>query len=209
MTLKMISHSNLRSPKWLKASKDVPCSYCGAQDKTVVGAHYQGFRSHTFGKGTGIKPHDICIADLCSKCHQMFDAYYIDFLNIESWSEVHKKTYLSERFLFCILKSIIHRFQNGIFFETQKSKQQRTRSQEGYYRKWCREFANFVGLTPDEMHNEILKQCYGTKVIDTPFGKKEVPSMRSTDTDKYSYSELIECLIRVASTVGFVVPPSH
>ena len=61
----------------LEAARDQSCVNCGVMDGTVVAAHYQGMRSHLFGKGTGLKPHDICIADLCSKCHRLFDDYLI------------------------------------------------------------------------------------------------------------------------------------
>ena len=46
----------------------------------------------------------------------------------------------------------------------------RSRPQEGYYRKWCRAFAEFCGMTPDEMHNEMLYRTFGTIEVETRFG---------------------------------------
>lgn len=54
------------------------CVRCGAQDGTIVPAHYSGFRKHTYGAGTGIKVDDRLTADLCGVCHEYMDSVRID-----------------------------------------------------------------------------------------------------------------------------------
>jgi hypothetical protein len=107
----------VRSKKLLNGARDQSCVNCGARDGTVVAAHYQGMRSHLLGKGTGHKPHDICVADLCHKCHRAFDLYQISPLD-ESISSVGdpyaKKIDVSEQFLFNIMKTILRRIDQGI-----------------------------------------------------------------------------------------------
>lgn len=58
-----------RIPKLLVLAKNRTCVACHIHDDTTVAAHYQGFRSHTYGKGRGIKPHDAMSAQLCFRCH--------------------------------------------------------------------------------------------------------------------------------------------
>lgn len=67
----------IRSKKLLAAARGESCVNCGVSDDTIVAAHYQGLRSHQYGKGKGQKPHDILVADLCHKCHHAFDSYKV------------------------------------------------------------------------------------------------------------------------------------
>lgn len=97
----------------------------------------------------------------------------------------------------------------GVVIEIKPMKSARTRPQENYYRKWCAEFARFCGMTPDEMHEEMLCQCYGSTEHATKFGLRRRPAKRSSDASKTDYSELIETLCRVAAEVGFYVPPAE
>jgi hypothetical protein len=85
----------------------------------------------------------------------------------------------------------------------------RSRSQEGYYRKWSRGFGEFCGMTPDEMHNELLLQAFGTIEVETKFGWKKRPNKRSGNTTKEEFSVLIDTLIRTAAEMGFDIPPAH
>lgn len=101
----------IRSRKYLNAAQGKPCVCCGKNDGTVVACHYQGLRSQALGKGTGIKPHDIAVADLCSTCHQKFDAYEIGFQDYDD--PFMKKIDHSEEFLFRILLTIIQRIRDG------------------------------------------------------------------------------------------------
>jgi hypothetical protein len=84
----------------------------------------------------------------------------------------------------------------------------KTRSQENYYRKWCGQFAKYCGLTPDEMHEEILCITYGSEEVETKFGTRRRPVQRSSSASVKEYSELVETLIRVAAEMGFAVPPA-
>ena len=99
------------------------------------------------------------------------------------------------------------RAKHGVTIEVKPLKTRRSRPQENYYRKWCGGFAKFCGLTPDEMHNELLCQCYGSEEINTKFGVVRRPVKRSNDATRGDYSELIETLCRVASEMGYSVPP--
>ena len=85
----------------------------------------------------------------------------------------------------------------------------RSRSQEGYYRKWSRGFAEYCGVTPDEMHNDMLLQTFGTIEVETKFGWRKRPNKRSNNTTKQEFSSLIETLIRTAAEMGFDIPPAH
>ncbi len=64
-----------RNKKYLKEANGQSCIRCGISDGTIVACHYSGLWSHKLGKGRGIKPHDFCVADLCSSCHNYFDNY--------------------------------------------------------------------------------------------------------------------------------------
>ena len=91
----------------------------------------------------------------------------------------------------------------GATLELSPLKTNRTRPQENYYRVWSREFAKHVGLTPDEMHDEILCIHFGSEEIDTPFGMKRRPLQRSSVSSKTEYMELIDTIIRIATEMGF------
>lgn len=56
-----------RSPKLLKAVRELPCQVCGAEDGTVCAAH------RNEGKGMGIKVSDALVAAMCFRCHQSLD----------------------------------------------------------------------------------------------------------------------------------------
>ena len=94
----------------------------------------------------------------------------------------------------------------GMTIELKPQKTNRSRPQENYYRKWSREFGKHVGLTPNEMHEEILCIHFGSEDIDTPFGVKRRPTQRSTQSNREQYTDLIETLIRVAAEMEFNIP---
>ncbi len=56
-----------------KAAKDKPCVRCGAEDGTVVLAHYFGPRRHNYGGGMSRKGDDVVGAWLCGECHTWMD----------------------------------------------------------------------------------------------------------------------------------------
>ena len=99
----------IRSEKLLSAAKEATSVNCGIRDDTIVAAHYQGLRSHLYGKGKGQKPHDICTADLCHKCHRAFDNY-----EVGEGSDIQKKIDASEQFQHLILQTIIRRINEGV-----------------------------------------------------------------------------------------------
>tara|TARA_R100001369_G_scaffold79586_1_gene109648 strand:+ start:39 stop:524 length:486 start_codon:yes stop_codon:yes gene_type:complete len=107
------------------------------------------------------------------------------------------------------IKGIVDLMDNkeSAVYVTLSDKSPRSRTQEGYYRKWSRAFGEFCGMTPDEMHNEILFQTFGTIEIETRFGWKKRPNKRSGNTTKQEFGNLIETLIRTAAEMGFNVPP--
>ena len=77
-------------------ARDQSCVRCGADDGTVVLAHYTGLRQHALGKGRGIKAHDIAGAHLCHACHLFFDN-----------PTERKSIEMSEEFLFLIVLTAI------------------------------------------------------------------------------------------------------
>jgi len=108
------------------------------------------------------------------------------------------------------IKSVATDMSHGATFEIKAHKTNRSRPQENYYRKWLREFAKHAGLTPDEMHDEILCIHFGSENIETSFGIKRRPTKRSNGSNKEEYAELINTLIRVAAEMGYQIPePKH
>ena len=90
--------------------------------------------------------------------------------------------------------------------ELKPQKTNRSRPQENYYRKWSREFGKHVGLTPNEMHEEILCIHFGSEDVDTHFGVKRRPMQRSGQSDREEYKDLIETLIRVSAEMDYTIP---
>lgn len=104
----MIKQKNYRSKKLLDAARDCPC--CMMCDKpndgTIVAAHYQGFRQHALGKGTGIKPSDAAAAFICSECHDMVDGRTPG----ASQNQIER----SEEFLFAVVKTHDYLLSEGV-----------------------------------------------------------------------------------------------
>ena len=105
------------------------------------------------------------------------------------------------------LSGVIQNAKHGISIEIIPYVFERSREQEKYYRKWAGEFAKFCGMTPDELHDEMLCICFGSEDVATKFGHIRRPLKRSKGTNRVSYSDLIETLIRTAAEMGFDVPP--
>lgn len=100
----------IKSKKMLEGARDQSCVNCGARDETVVAAHYQGIRSHEFGKGMGKKPQDLLIADLCRKCHSAFDNYEGSSYENRQYRRIDN----SEQFLTNIMRTLLRRVEQGI-----------------------------------------------------------------------------------------------
>ena len=97
----------------------------------------------------------------------------------------------------------------GLTIEITPIKVNRSRPQENYYRKYCAEFGRFCGMTPDEMHEELLCECFGSTEHATKFGIKRRPAKRSSDLSREEYGQLVETLCRVAAEIGYYVPPAE
>lgn len=97
----------------------------------------------------------------------------------------------------------------GLTIEITPIKVSRSRPQENYYRKYCAEFGRFCGMTPDEMHEELLCECFGSTEHATKFGIKRRPAKRSSDLSREEYGQLVETLCRVAAEIGYYVPPAE
>jgi hypothetical protein len=93
--------------KLREAANGQSCVRCGAQDETVVLAHYSGPWQHRFGKGKGIKGNDAAGADLCYRCHTDLDEYQTAEDEVSSLRR-------SEEFLACCLLTVIRRIQKGV-----------------------------------------------------------------------------------------------
>ncbi len=105
------------------------------------------------------------------------------------------------------LLSLVGDMPLGLTITVEKIKKERSRQQEKYYRKWCNAFARHCGLTPDEMHDEMLCRAYGSEEVETKFGIKRRPMKRSGQLTAKKYSELIHVLVMTAAEMGFAVPP--
>ncbi len=105
------------------------------------------------------------------------------------------------------LLSLVDDMPLGLTITVEKIKKERSRQQEKYYRKWCNAFARHCGLTPDEMHDEMLCLAYGSEEVETKFGIKRRPMKRSGQLTAKKYSELIHVLVMTAAEMGFAVPP--
>lgn len=105
------------------------------------------------------------------------------------------------------LREIVAKSKKGMTLEIKPYVASHTRQQEKYYWKWVREFADHTGNTPDEMHDHLLRETYGTEYIETAIGIRARPRQRSSTADVNEYSRLIDTLIRVAAQLDFIVPP--
>lgn len=63
-------HVYVRSPTLMKAYRTIGCTWCGAMNQTVCGAH-SNWSIH--GKGMQIKADDSRCASLCDECHRAID----------------------------------------------------------------------------------------------------------------------------------------
>lgn len=85
-----------RCQKLTESANGRSCVRCGAQDGTVVGAHYTGARRGDFGGGYGIKVHDYMLAHLCGSCHELMDRLWRE---ASKEDDERKKWLHSEEFL--------------------------------------------------------------------------------------------------------------
>lgn len=82
-------------------ARDKLCIRCGKEGETCL-RHYNGFRAHSYGKGRGIKCHDIAAAELCNECDSLFSE-----ANYPLWDGGSKSVERSEEFLhWCMMTNI-------------------------------------------------------------------------------------------------------
>ena len=101
---------NIRSKKYTQAAEGQTCIRCGSMHGVCL-AHYTGQRQHQYGKGRGIKGHDVIGADLCSggdnTCHEYFDQY--------KWKDDGlTEDQASEEFLHLCALTLVRRVQHGV-----------------------------------------------------------------------------------------------
>ena len=106
------------------------------------------------------------------------------------------------------IMDLFMRCKKGLVIELKPLQKGRSRNQEGYYRKWCAAFADHCGMTPDEMHEEMLCMTFGSVEVETKFGMRRRPVTRSGETNTATYSRFIDNLINTAADMDFRVPPS-
>ena len=100
----------IRDKKLTQASNGRPCSNCERNDGTIVRAHYSGFRQHQYGKGKGIKGHDLIAADLCCECHALFDMYEMGRGDDPFLRDIDQ----SEKFLNCVIVTLVRDYKEGV-----------------------------------------------------------------------------------------------
>ena len=108
----LITSRNLDMPKQTKitkSAKDCTCIRCGNNIEGGVWAcHYNGFRSHRYGKGMRTKCHDLASAEFCMQCDELFSEK-----NYHLWEGGSKSTERSEEFLHWVTLTNIRRFERG------------------------------------------------------------------------------------------------
>jgi hypothetical protein len=107
------------------------------------------------------------------------------------------------------LMNLCLKSKRGVSVEIKSITKSRSSMQERYYRKWCGEFAKFVGMTHDEMHEELLCRTFGSEHIATTLGDIRRPVKRSSEVGVVEYSTLVEMLIFTAAELDFQVPPAE
>ncbi|WP_299947769.1 hypothetical protein [uncultured Microbulbifer sp.] len=138
-----------RIPKLLVLAKDRNCVHCGNNEGTTVAAHYQGQRSHSYGKGRGIKPHDAMAAHLCYRCHSEADSSALG-----NCPEAH-----SARFLLLIIIT-----QLGLFLEGRITARDYA---QAFLLKLCGNASELKECGENELHHTAcrLAQCWDSGEI--------------------------------------------
>jgi len=94
----------MKQSKITKSAKGKTCINCGASD--AYACHYNGPRQHRYGKGRGIKCHDIASAELCHECDQMFTEGSDNPMWETKWDR-------SEHFQHLIILTNMRRYDDG------------------------------------------------------------------------------------------------
>lgn len=94
----------------IKKPDSKACVRCNILKGTERLAHYEGFRKHSLGKGTGIKCHDNFTAWLCQECTDIMDKKPVKVKlskenTVEYWQSLWDEYRHSEEWLFLICKT--------------------------------------------------------------------------------------------------------
>lgn len=98
-------NKRMKSKKLTDSAKYETCIRCGKQGETRA-CHYNGQRQHYYGKGRGVKCHDIATAEFCHDCDQVFSEGNMQYF--------FNKTEKSEEFLHWVMMTNIRRIQNNV-----------------------------------------------------------------------------------------------
>lgn len=82
-------------------ARNSPCVRCGREGETRV-CHMNGYRASSYGKGRGIKCHDLATAFFCQACDDLFSEK-----NYHLWPGGSKSVDRSEQFLHWIMMTRI------------------------------------------------------------------------------------------------------
>ncbi len=95
--------------KITESAKGQQCVRCGNNDGTTCARHYNGLRQHQYGKGRGIKCHDVASAELCSSC----DALFAEGVNFHDCERAGKSINRSEAFQHFVILTNMARHDRG------------------------------------------------------------------------------------------------
>ena len=98
-----------KQSKITKSARGKSCIRCGTNDGTICARHYNGSFSHAYGKGRGIKAHDLASAEFCHECDQLFSEE-----NYHRWEGGSKSIDRSDMFHHFIMLTNIRRFEDGV-----------------------------------------------------------------------------------------------
>lgn len=90
--------------KLTRSSHGKTCIRCGGSD--AFSSHFNGTYQHQYGKGRGIKCHDMATAEFCYVCDQLFSE--------GTTAGFHSKDDRDAQFLHWIMMTNIRRFNSGV-----------------------------------------------------------------------------------------------
>lgn len=94
----------------------------------------------------------------------------------------------------------------GIEVSVRRAHRRHSDEQRGYYWMGVNMLAKHIGMSPDEMHEQVLIEWAGSDEKQVMGRTVLVPKSRSSRLPVEAYSELIETMLRVAAWAGCVVP---
>ena len=104
----------MKTTKLRQSAKGQPCVNCGATCPTVCARHYNGLWQQAYGKGRGIKCHDLASAELCNNCEKPYAEGQVEMFD----SSADR----AARFLHLCMLTNIARFKRGDLTDGSKPK---------------------------------------------------------------------------------------